>query len=158
MYLAIRPVKTIVFYRLKRTMDALSPTTTYPAIVGQILANHREQVNLTQGSLAKHLGIKQSAWSKIERGATPPTIEHLARVASILNISPGKILSEADHVADRVKAQGINVEPTRIETSSALESGLLLIGAVALGTLVAAVLMTNGRNEDEQQQTKKKGT
>lgn len=130
-------------------MSALTPTTTYPAIVGQVLAKHRGDRNLTQTQLAQALGMKQSAWSKIERGATPLTIEHLAQAADVLEVSPGQILAETDRVADEVRARGVTVRPTRVEADNAFGAGLLLIGAVALGALVAAILMSNGQGDDE---------
>jgi transcriptional regulator with XRE-family HTH domain len=130
-------------------MVALSPTTTYPAIVGQLLAKYRGEREMTQADLARAMGMNQSAWSKIERGVTPPTLEHLAGAADVLHVPLGRLLTEADLVAEQMRAQGITVSPKRLEPEGALGFGLLLIGAVTLGSLVAAILASASHNKDE---------
>ena len=69
--------------------DSLRATATYPSIVGKVIAECRNSSGLSQAQVARALDMNQSAWSKLERGTTPMTIEHLARVAKLLGMSPG---------------------------------------------------------------------
>ena len=129
-------------------MTDLRPSTTYPAIVGQVIARQRTHRGLNQAQLAAALQINQSALSKIERGSTPPSVEHLALIATYLDTTPGQLLDEADRVAHQASARGVEVLPTRPRNSDPLAMGLLLIGAAALGAIVIAALASD-RNHDD---------
>lgn len=115
----------------------LVPAATYPAIVGQVLASLRERHEMSQAELAGAAGLKQAAWSKIERGHTALNVEQLMQVARTLDMKPWQILRAADEAAEHVAEEGIKVEPKRIDPIAA---GAVLISAAALGGLVGAGL------------------
>lgn len=116
----------------------LQATTTYPAIVGRVIAEARKHQKLTQGQLAQEMGINQPAWSKIERGQTAMTIEQLAEVAPLLGYSPSQLLKQADLAAQHAENEGVQVESRRV--GSGEPAAVALIGAAALGALIAAIL------------------
>ena len=116
----------------------LVPATTYPAIVGRVLAETRKRSGIQQAQLAEALGVNQPAWSKIERGTTPITVEQLAIAAKVLHTTPASLLQRADLAVEYAEARGVRVEERRV--SDALSTGLALMGAAALGALVLAAL------------------
>ena len=55
------------------------------AVAGQVAA-YRAEHNLTQSELARRLGMKQSAISRLENGEHIPTLETLARLSRGLGV------------------------------------------------------------------------
>lgn len=117
----------------------LKPGTSYPAVVGSVLVNLRNQQGIRQGDLAQAVGVTQATWSRIENGSSALTIEQLGTAASRLGILPSQILVLADQAVQQLQQRGVQVEPTR--GSASLDSGTAMIGAAALGALIAAVLL-----------------
>ncbi len=116
----------------------LKPATTYPAIVGRILVDLRKRAGIGQDVVAGAMGITQSTLSRVERGESALTVEQLARAAKSLGESAGSILSMADSAVLELDAQGVSVSYER--STLEIDTGLVLIGAAALGALIAAVL------------------
>lgn len=121
-------------------MGKLVPTTTYPAIVGQVLAKLRDEAGLTQAEFAAKMDLSPATWSKIESGTSGLSLEQLTRASEVLGRSPDEILAIAQRAADHVKKQGVNVEPTRV-----LSEGMVLIALVALAAFVAIVIARNAK-------------
>ena len=118
--------------------ENLKPATTYPAVVGRVLVEDRQKMSLEQTDIATRVGVSQSTWSRIERGESALTIDQLAKAASALDTSPNEILRRADHAADSLKNRGVMVSEGR--STDITETGLALIGAAALGMLIASIL------------------
>lgn len=116
----------------------MTPATTYPILIGRVLMQLRKDHGTDQAALAAAVGVTQSTWSRIERGESALSIEQLALAADKLNVAPSQISKWADDAAQQFKAQGGEVRPTR--AANALDSGLVLIGAAAIGALIAAIL------------------
>ena len=116
----------------------LKPGTSYPAVVGSVLVKLRCERNVLQGDLAEAVGVTQATWSRIENGSSALTIEQIALAAGRLGVSPHSILSYADEAAEELRQRGVRVELTR--NSLSLESGIALIGAAALGALIATII------------------
>ena len=116
----------------------LKPATTYPAIVGRILVDLRKRATIGQDVVAGAMGITQSTLSRVERGESALTVEQLARAAKPLGESASSILSMADSAVLELKDQGVNVSYQK--SKSEIDTGLVLIGAAALGALIAAIL------------------
>ena len=114
------------------------PATTYPAVVGYVLAWHRDRAGLTQQDLASEMRMSPSTWSRIERGESALTMDQLAAVATILRTSPGRVLADADTVAGQLAKRGIQVERRRVP--DAIGAGLALLAGAALVALVASAL------------------
>lgn len=118
--------------------DDLKPATTYPAIVGRILVGLRKDSGIGQDELAESIGITQSTLSRVERGESALTVGQLARAAKRLGEKANSILFTADKAVEELNAQGINVQYDR--ASSGIDTGLVLIGAAALGALIATMI------------------
>lgn len=116
----------------------LKPATTYPAIVGRILVSLRKAAEIGQDELAESVGITQSTLSRVEHGESALTVDQLTRAAMRLGNRASNILEMADNAVEELNSQGINVQYGRAR--SGVDTGLVLIGAAALGALIAAVL------------------
>lgn len=117
----------------------LKPGTSYPAVVGSVLVKLRNQLGVHQGDLAQAVGVTQATWSRIENGSSALTIEQMGMAAPRLNMLPSQILVLADQAVEQLRKRGVHVEPTR--NSVTLDSGTALIGAAALGALIAVVFL-----------------
>lgn len=113
-------------------------TTTYPAVVGGLIAQLRKSRGIAQADLAACAGLNQPAWSKIERGLTAITVEQLALISQALDQSPGELLLEADDVVGELTSQGYRVVRQRPPANSS-DAGALL-GAAVVGGLIGALL------------------
>lgn len=116
------------------TTGAVHPATTYPAIVGQIIAASRHEKGLSQGQLAAKIGTNQSALSKIERGAMTLSIVQLASIAELLDTTPGRLITIADRAADYTERRGVRVEKEQGKSS------LVFINRTSLARLVAEAI------------------
>ena len=116
---------------------ALATETTYAAIVGRVLVFLRREHGVRQADLAAAAGVGQSTWSRIEAGASALSVDQLGRAATALGLGPGDILNQADETVVGLEAQGIKVRRDRV---GGRNLALALIGAAALGLLVAGIL------------------
>lgn len=117
----------------------LKPGTSYPAVVGGVLVKLRNQQGVRQGDLAQAVGVTQATWSRIENGSSALTIEQMGLAAARLGMLPGQVLELADQAVGQLQQRGVQVEPTR--SAANIDSGTALIGAAALGALIAAVFL-----------------
>lgn len=117
----------------------LKPGTSYPAVVGSVLVKLRNQQGIRQGDLAQAVGVTQATWSRIENGSSALTIEQMGLAATRLGLLPSQISVLADQAVEQLQQRGVQVEPTR--SSVSIDSGTALIGAAALGALIAAVFL-----------------
>lgn len=84
--------------------------TSYPAIVGAVLANERIKANLTQAEAAKRIRLAASTLSRIEAGQSALTVEQLAQLAIVFKCSRTSfILVRADTIASMALRRGIEV-------------------------------------------------
>jgi transcriptional regulator with XRE-family HTH domain len=120
--------------------ETLRPAATYPAIVGGVLTQLRNQKSFRQDELAQAMGITQATLSRIEKGQSGITVEHLRRAADKLNITPSVILTYADQTELNMSMQGISVTATRDDDN--LNKTLVLIGAAALLAIIAAAIIS----------------
>ena len=65
---------------IKKTYDDLEPEFE----LVQLIIKNRLKAGLTQAELAEKIGTKQSAISRLERGADNPTVSFLRKVAEAL--------------------------------------------------------------------------
>ena len=85
------------------------------------------------------MGLGQSTWSRIEKGASGMSIEQLAQAAEILEIRSSELIAMAEKVMDDLRAQDINVENKRSGGASATS---IVLGTAALALLIAAITRT----------------
>ncbi|WP_122423092.1 helix-turn-helix domain-containing protein [Pseudomonas viridiflava] len=69
------------------------PLTRY---IGSRVKTFRKARNLTQGELASLVGCEKMTISRYERGAGPPNVEHLMKLAIALGVSPSELLPPTD--------------------------------------------------------------
>lgn len=67
----------------------------------QRLKDMRDDADLKQETVAKHLGIRQNVYSRYERGERTIPLELLIKLADYYNVS-------LDYLAGRTKKQEIN--------------------------------------------------
>ncbi|GAB3167551.1 helix-turn-helix domain-containing protein [Telluribacter humicola] len=60
----------------------------------------RVKKNLTQDDVAKHLGMAQSNYARMERGLSQITVERLAELAEIFEMSPEAIMGYSEEGGD----------------------------------------------------------
>lgn len=80
--------------------------STYPAMVGAVLAARRRELRLRQSSIASSVGLNVSTWSRIENGETALTIEQLAVAAEALGLPPSVLLRAVDTTVAANSKQG----------------------------------------------------
>ena len=61
------------------------------------LKDLREDHDLKQVDIAEHLGIKQTVYSRYERGFQTIPVEHLIKLADYYNVSVDYILNRTDN-------------------------------------------------------------
>ena len=113
----------------------LTPSTTYRAIVGKILAMHRESRGLQQTEFAETLGLSQSAWSRIETGTVSVSVEQLKLATQRLGTTPDNVLREAEQAVTQLSRRGM-----RVLLEQETDPALAFVGAAALGALIVAIL------------------
>ena len=96
------------------TEVAVLLVTSYPALVGAVLAALRDGRGMTQAAVAAALGVAGSTWSRVEAGTTALAVDQLARVAAILDVAPASVLKAADRGRDAAAEQQIRVEDERV--------------------------------------------
>ena len=121
------------------TAKKLSPTTTYPAVVGSVIVKLRNQIELRQVKLAAAIGVTQATWSRIENGSSALTIEQLGVAAGELGITASEILIYADKATIALEAQGIQVVKNRI--NNGLDIGMVLISSATLSSIITTVIL-----------------
>jgi len=87
--------------------------TTYSIIIGRILAKYRKALKIDQETIAGKIGIKQPAWSRIERGEVGLDMETLSDVSRIMGCHPVDIINEAESTKANLEIMGIEVLMTR---------------------------------------------
>ena len=60
--------------------------------LGERLKKIRQGKGMSQGDIAKKLGVHRSYISGIERGVRNPTVKNVERIAEALDISPHTLL------------------------------------------------------------------
>ena len=113
-----------------------SGNTTYPALVGNVLAQLRKEKGIGQAEFGALVGIGQSTWSRIEKGESALTIEQLAKAARHLELAPHELLAVVDGARENLQDQGIGTLLDRIGANN-----MALLGAIpVVGPSLTAVL------------------
>jgi transcriptional regulator with XRE-family HTH domain len=60
--------------------------------LGERLKKLRQEKGMSQGDIARKLGVHRSYISGIERGVRNPTVKNVERIAEALGVSPHKLL------------------------------------------------------------------
>lgn len=65
--------------------------------IGEKIRNKREDMDLSQRTMAKLIPMNQSNYSKIERDVQEPNLEQLRRICQILEIDPRYLLDLGEY-------------------------------------------------------------
>ena len=116
--------------------QSVSGNTTYPALVGNIIASLRKERSIGQAEFSAMVGVGQSTWSRIEKGQSALTVEQLAKAAGQLDLQPHQLLAVVDGARDNLEAQGIGTLLDRIGVGN-----MALLGSIpVVGPTLTAVL------------------
>ncbi|HMO33488.1 MAG TPA: helix-turn-helix transcriptional regulator [Lacibacter sp.] len=79
---------------------------------GTLIRKIREQKKVTQEEVARHMGISQNAYSKIENGITQLTINHVKQISEALGVPAVELLRDDFEVHKPLsfQAQSVNRE------------------------------------------------
>ena len=73
-------------------------------MIGNIIKQHRERMNMSQTKLATILGLTQEAISRYENGTREPDINTIKKICVLFNISADELL-EIETPSERAKVQ-----------------------------------------------------
>jgi transcriptional regulator with XRE-family HTH domain len=117
--------------------------------IGGRLKQFRQQANLSQTALGKHLGVSFQQVQKYENGTNRISAASLMKIARFLNISIGDLMSSRDGQPQKSTTSGRN-EVARFMKSA--EGRSLIQGFLAvdphLRRHVASLVKALGRRED----------
>jgi transcriptional regulator with XRE-family HTH domain len=114
----------------------IKTVTTYPAVVGNVLAQMREQRGFNQGEVAKAAGVTQATLSRMENGQSGITVEHLRQLGDKLGMPPSQILLAADNHASNIQMGGIEVVPT--PHNAEIHPAVVFLAGAALAAFIFA--------------------
>jgi len=110
---------------------------TYAVIVGRIVLRRRKALGRNQVDVANSLGISQGAYSKMETGETPITLEVLQRISAFFGCTPTEVLQEADGYLKALQLQGVQlIGAAELKSEPDLKAALVL-GLALLAALIA---------------------
>ena len=126
--------------------------TTYQAVLGRLIVQKRQEKQIDQGEMARHVGVSRSTWSRIEAGASALTMDQLAKAADKLGLPLGELMLQADDVVRELRRQGVNVLDSRDQTSAAKwgkakAATVAFLGGAVLGGIVAGIMSTIDSDE-----------
>ena len=89
------------------------------------IRSRRVQLDMTQLTLAKKLGVSRVSVTKWENGTTKPDGENLHQLAGVLQVTPEWILyGKGDADVDDIKLVPFLKPPTAVPIISAVQAGL----------------------------------
>lgn len=89
--------------------------TSVLTIMGLIFKELRLKKNITQSSIAKHIGMTSAGWGKLENGKASLSVENMMLVCSFLDISPIQLFSQIDILTKELEKEEWNINLNRIE-------------------------------------------
>lgn len=97
--------------------------TSFPAVLGTVIANLRKKKNIGQSELAQKLGITASTLSRIENGESAMTIDQLYVASEVLCVKPHKLLEAAEKVEEALQKVGVDAVGERSELANSNSKG-----------------------------------
>ena len=119
-----------------------SAPTPDQAVLGQVISGLRKARKVNQANLAAAVGLTQSTLSRIEAGLAVPDALTLRSIAKELNVSADELFAFVDKGVDKTRRLAGTAD-RRIAKAVGDEwwkTGLLILGAIGLGALVAAAV------------------
>ena len=81
--------------RMAQTQPVLSDAFS------RVVKQHREKRKLSRAALAEKSGLHQTYIGLLERGERSPNLDTAKAIASVLGISLGKLIAEAERTQNR---------------------------------------------------------
>lgn len=97
----------------------IQPAIAARLILAAVLRGIRKNQGQNQSQIAAKLGMRQSGWSRIERGDSAPTVSQLGKIARALNTTVPVIMGKADQIRDAAEKRGVVVLDGPIPESGA---------------------------------------
>ena len=125
--------------------------TTYQAVLGRLIVQKRQEKEIDQEEMAKHVGVSRSTWSRIEAGSSALNMDKLAKVASKLETPLTELMRETESVVEQLKDQNVKVHEGRDQVSSKRGklAPVVFLGGAVLGGIVATLLATSNEDKDQ---------
>lgn len=112
--------------------SSLQAEISESALIGKVLAAHREHVRKTQAEVASSLGMSQSAYSRLEAGASAISAAQLRAAARSIGNSAAAILRSVDDYERQLAQQGVRIVPDRRANPAAVAIGLGILAALLM--------------------------
>ncbi|MGR5238631.1 helix-turn-helix transcriptional regulator [Vibrio alfacsensis] len=90
--------------------------TSLLTVIGLCLKELRIKREITQGEMAKHIGMTNAGWGRLENGKASLSVENMIRACHFLDMTPQDFLIETSEISERLKSNGWQVHDQRIET------------------------------------------
>lgn len=119
--------------------------TTYQAVLGRLIVQKRQEKQIDQSEMARHVGVSRSTWSRIEAGTSALTMDQLAKAAGKLDLSLGELMLQADDVVRELRRQDVDVLASRDQASTvkwgkAKAATVAFLGGTVLGGIIAGIM------------------
>ena len=129
--------------------------TTYQAVLGRLIAQKRQEKQIDQGEMARHVGVSRSTWSRIEAGASALSMDQLTKAASKLDLPLGELMLEVDGVVRELRQKNVNVLDSRDQTSAAkmgkaAAGAVVFLGGAVLGGIVASIMSAKNTSKNKE--------
>ncbi len=85
-------------------MGDANAETAYRAALGRLIARLREARGLTQGVVARRVGLSQPTFSRLELGGSGLTPWTLRQLAQIFAVAPGRLVHLVELALERAAA------------------------------------------------------
>lgn len=119
--------------------------TSYSAVLGVVLSNMRKRKGIEQGDMAKHMGLSQASYSRLESGKSSFSIDQMYQASDALNMDARELTNTLNDTVTRLQESNVAIVPqvrgntTQAKASASGDVGKVVAGA-ALGALLIAVL------------------
>ncbi|WP_394418082.1 helix-turn-helix domain-containing protein [Roseateles sp. BYS78W] len=105
----------------------------YSSLWGQVIKDERTRLAIDQGSMARALGLSQSAYSRLESGDSTMNVWQMRECARLLNLTVADLLMRVD--AFELQLQQAKVE---VVAEKRTNPAAALIGLAVLAMLLKA--------------------
>ncbi|MBI1362441.1 MAG: helix-turn-helix domain-containing protein [Proteobacteria bacterium] len=111
-------------------------TTSYAAILGQILQARRKERGLEQKVFAELLHISQATLSRIENGQLTLSVPQLIQAAEVLEINPNDIMKDIADITQHLRQENVAV----LDKDTGKDNTKTFLAGAALGALLLLLL------------------
>ncbi len=121
----------------------MSQQTSFSAVLGVVIANHRKRQLIDQAPFAAKMGLSQASYSRLESGKAVFTIEHLYSMSEILGVPAQQLLEEVERYKASLQKEHVQVQPAvRANSSQAKGQQGPGVGTFVAGAALGAIIMS----------------